>query len=243
VLTTVFVVIIAVNILVMVIDILTEAIPLGDSIANLIMGIQSGLIVTFLIVSVIFVALSMEGYFPEDFKSKKEQKLHKLQLEKASEEGVPIPKSEIKKPFIKPIEEIIGGGIALTFGILLLLQPFPTFMFNPDFLTFMRFIGLLIVLEAIIDISRGLIANHQPGTHQVLHFIKMIIKYSWIPFLLILMNRPEIFPWFSEPWIQIGIPLEFYPQYRLIIVAVIAIVCLTSIEDIYRIFKLQKYKV
>lgn len=242
VLSIVFIVVIALNILSMIINIVNDTVSPVDIIGNLIAGIQSGLLITFVIISVIFVVLSMEGYFPEDFKSKKEQKLYKQQLEKASEDGVPIPKSEIKKPFIKPVEEIIGGGIGLTFGTILLLQPFPTFMFNPDFLIFMRFIGLLIVLESVIDISRGILGNRQPGTHQFLHFIKLLIKYSWIPFLLFLMNHPEIFPWFSEPWIQIGIPVEFYPQYRLIIVAVIAIVCLTSIEDIYKIIKIQRYK-
>ena len=178
VLCIVFAVIIAVNILVMVINIITEGAPLADSIGNLITGIQSGLFITFVIVSVIFVALSMEGYFPEDFKSKKEQKLHKLQKEKASMEGVPISKEKVKKPFIKPVEEIIGAGIGLTFGAIILFQPFPTYMFNPDFLIFLRFIGLLIVIEGIMDISRGILGVHQPRTHQVLHFLTIIVKFS-----------------------------------------------------------------
>jgi hypothetical protein len=242
VLSIVFAVIFVLNILSMITDVLTEGALLGDSIWNMISGIQSGLLITFVIISGIFIALSMEGYFPEDFKSKKEQRMYKQQLELASEKGVSIVKEEVKKPFIKPIEEIIGGGIALTFGMILLFQPFPTYMLIPDFLVLLRFFGLLIVIESTLDISRGILGNHQPGTHQLLHVIKMLIKYSWIPFLIMLMNSPGIFPWFSEPWIQVGIPLEFYPQYRMIIGVFITIICLTSIEDIYRIIKIQNYK-
>jgi len=40
-------------------------------IGGLITGIQSGLLISFAIVTIIFVALSHEGNFPEDFKSRK----------------------------------------------------------------------------------------------------------------------------------------------------------------------------
>jgi hypothetical protein len=56
------------------------------------------------------------------------------------------------------------------------------------------------------------------------------------------MNRPEIFPWFSEPWIHVGIPVEAYGLYRGILSLIIAITCLTTIENIYNIIKIQKYK-
>ncbi|GAG60849.1 unnamed protein product [marine sediment metagenome] len=58
----------------------------------------------------------------------------------------------------------------------------------------------------------------------------------------ILMNRPEIFPLFSEPWIHVGIPVEAYGFYRGIFTLFIAITCLTTIENIYNIIKIQKYK-
>jgi hypothetical protein len=241
----VFAIIIILNVVGMVTSILTEVVSLEQLIEGFAMGIQMGLLVSFVIISIIFVALSMEGYFPEDFKSKKEQRLRKQELEKAVEAGMPISEVMAKplKPFIKPIGEVIGASIGLIFGVLLLFQPFPTFMFIPDFLVILRFAGLLLITEGILDISRGIIGNRKPETHQVIHIFIIGVKLLWIPLFVYLMNRPEIFPYFSEPWVQLGIPVEFYDEYRLGFVALIVIVCLTTIEDIYRIFKLQKYKV
>ncbi len=213
-------------------------------IGGLFTGIQSGLLISFVIVTVIFVALSMEGYFPEDFKSKKEQKLMKQLREKESEEDVSASKT-LKpplKPFIKPGETIIGGGIALVFGIILLSQPFPTYMLLPDFIAILRIFGLLTMIEGSLDISRGILGNRRHSTHQALHVILITLKLSAIPLLGFLMNHPEIFPWFSEPWIHVGISVEFYGLYRGIIAFIIAITCLTTIENIYNIIKIQKYK-
>ena len=241
----VFAVIIILNLVGMIASILTEVISWELLIDGFVTGIQMGLLASFVIISIIFVVLSMEGYFPEDFKSKKQQRLLKLEREKSVEAGLSVSEITAKplKPFIKPIGEVIAASIGLIFGVLLLFQPFPTFMFISDFLVVLRFAGLLLTFECILDISRGIIGNRKPETHQVLHVFIIVIKFLWIPLLLYLMNRPEIFPYFSEPWIQVGIPVEFYNIYRLGFLALIVIVCLTTIEDFYKIFKLQKYKV
>ncbi|MBY9019673.1 MAG: hypothetical protein KGD67_01350 [Candidatus Lokiarchaeota archaeon] len=213
-------------------------------IGGLITGIQTGLLLAFTIVTIIFVALSMEGYFPEDFKSEKEKKLMKQLREQEIEEGVAVsqPLKKPLKPFIKPTGEIIGGGIGLVFGIILLSQPFPTYMFFPDFLMILRVFGLITMLESSLNISRGIIGNRRPKTHQVLHALIIPLKLSVIPLIGILMNRPEIFPIFSEPWIHVGIPVEAYGLYRGILGVIIAITFLTTIENIYNIVKIQKYK-
>jgi hypothetical protein len=243
-LSIVFAVIVSLVIIGMIASFFTGSGSFETLVGGLITGIQSGLLLSFTIVSIVFVALSMEGYFPEDFKSKKEQKLMKHLREQEIEEGVPASQTlkQPLKPFIKPAGEIIGGGIGLIFGIVLLSQPFPTYMFFPDFLMILRVFGLITMLECSLDISRGIIGNRRPKTHQVLHAIIIPLKLSAIPLLIILMNRPEIFPFFSEPWIHIGIPLEFYDEYRALISVIIAIVCLTTIENIYNIIKIQKYK-
>jgi len=98
------------------------------------------------------------------------------------------------------------------------------------------------LIEGCLNISRGIIGNHHPEKHQVIHGFLILVKLSAVPLLIILMNQPEIFPIYSEMWVPVGIPVEFYDEYRAIIAIVIVIVCLTTIEDIYRIFKLQKYK-
>ena len=241
---SVFAVIVSLVIIGLIVSFFTGNGSFGTLVGGLITGVQTGLLLSFTIVSIIFVALSMEGYFPEDFKSKKELKLMKQLREQELEEGIVVSQTlkQPLKPFIKPAGEIIGGGIGLIFGIVLLSQPFPTYMFFPDFLMILRFFGLITMLEGSLDISRGIIGNRRPKTHQVLHALIIPLKLSVIPLIVILMNRPEIFPWFSEPWIHVGIPVEGYGLYRGILGLIIVITCLTTIENIYNIVKIQKYK-
>ena len=243
VLSIVFAVIVSLQIFGLIISALTELVNFWDMIGGLVAGIQSGLLFSFTIVTIIFVVLSMEGYFPEDFQSKKDQKKHRELVEQAADEGLPISRTgKVMKPFIKPIGEIIGGGISLIFGLIFLIQPFPAVIFFPEFLLLLRGFGLVWLIEGCLDISRGIIGNHLPEKHQIIHGFIIVVKLAAVPLLVILMNRPDIFPVFSEMWVHVGIPVEFYDTYRGIVAIVIAIVCLTTIEDFYRIAKLQKYK-
>jgi uncharacterized membrane-anchored protein len=241
----VFVVIIALTLFGSVMSYFTELTSFETMIASIVEGIQVGLLTAFAIITIIFAALSMEGYFPEDFKSKKEQRMKRELVKKAAAEGLPYSEEERKliKPFIKPVGEIIGGCIGLIFGIIFLLQPFDPNILLPDFSILLRFFGAIITIQGSLDISRGIIGNHKPATHQVIHGFTIAAKLAVIPLLIILMNRPEIFPWFSTPWIQVGIPVEFYEPYRVIMTVIIVIVCLTTIEDIYKIIKIEKYKI
>ncbi len=72
--------------------------------------------------------------------------------ERDIEEGVSTLVRRPLKPFIKPGETIVGGGIALIFGIVFLTQPFPTYMLLPDFIAILRIFGLLTMIESSIDI-------------------------------------------------------------------------------------------
>lgn len=232
VLTVVFAVIIVLNAVGLVFNVLSGTVDLGQLIEGLANGIQLGLLFSFVIISIIFVVLSMEGYFPEDLKSKR----------KLKEEKKRIAAGKPPKVFIKPVGEIIGGGIGLIVGIVFLVQPFPTYMFVADFLLLLRFFGILMIIGGLVDITRGVIGNRNPGTHQVIHVFKILLKIAAIPFLVVLMNRPEIFPWFSTPWVFVGIPAEFYDAYRIGMIVLIVIVALTTIDDIYKIVKLESYK-
>ena len=241
----VFVVIIALTVFGSIVSYFTNITSFETMIASMVEGIQVGLLAAFAIITIIFTALSMEGYFPEDFKSKKEQRMKKELVKKAAAEGLPYSEVGEKpiKPFIKPVGEIIGGCIGLIFGIIFLLQPFDPTILLPDFSNLLRFFGAIIIIQGSLDISRGIIGNHKPTTHQVIHGFAIAAKLAVIPLMIILMNNPGIFPWFSTPWIQVGLPVEFYEPYRTIIIVIIVIVCLTTIEDIYKIIKIEKYKV
>jgi hypothetical protein len=214
-----------------------------DTIWDGIMGIQIGLLIMFAIITIVFVVLSMEGYFPEDFMSKKELEKRNKEPYKAVEKEKPL------KPFIKPIGEIIGGSIGLIFGVFLLIQPllFIFSLMDIEFRLFLQFAGIFMITEGVLDIIRGLIGKRQPLAHQVVHAITIGVKLASISVVVLMMNRPEIFPILivqnpGEALINIGVAPEFYTLFRIIAGLIIAIVALSTIENFYKIYKLESYK-
>ncbi len=213
-----------------------------DSFWDGVMGFQIGLLIAFAVLTIIFVALSLEGYFPEDFMSAKS--LDKMKDEK----GITEEKERPSKPFIKPVGEIIGGLFGLIIGVLFIVQPFPflTAIIDAEFLLFLQFAGAFMLAEGIIDLIRGLIGNRQLRIHQMIHGILIVVKLSSISVVILMMNRPEIFPILitntpGGPLINIGIVPGFYNIFRAIAGLVIAAVALSTIEDFYRIYKAEKY--
>jgi len=214
-----------------------------DTIWDGIMGIQIGLLIAFAVITIIFVALSMEGYFPEDFMSKKE-------LEKREKEpGRAVEKEKPLKPFIKPLGEIIGGSLGLIFGVFLIVQPLP-FIFSImdiEFRLFLQFAGIFIIVEGVLDIIRGLIGYRQPLVHQVIHAITVGVKLASISVVILMMNRPDIFPILvveqpSGVLTNIGLAPGFYGLFRGIAGLIIVIVALSTIDNFYKIYKLESYK-
>jgi hypothetical protein len=247
----VFAIVIGITLISQIVNFIFGNVDFWQLFGNIIQGIQIGCLSTFAIITIIFVALSMEGYFPEDFKSKKIREKEKQQLELAREKGIPI--SEIKKrpvkPYIKPIGVIIGGVIAIIVGIFFIVLPIPavTSLIDPEFLLYLQFAGLFILVEGILDLSRGLIGNRQFFTHQIIHGITIGVKLASISVVILMMLRPEIFPILvvNEPGdtlINIGIAPEYYAIFRGIAGVIIAVIVLTTIEDFYRIYKAEKYK-
>ena len=222
-----------------------------NSILDAISGLQLGLLVAFVVITIIFVALSMEGYFPEDFKSKKTIEKEKQKYETAREEGIPISAIKIKplKPYIKPAGEIVGGFIGIIFGVILIVQPTPviTNLIDTEFLIFLQFAGLFMVAQSALGLIRGLIGNRQMIAHQIIHAITIIVKLTSISVVILMMNRPEIFPILvvdnpSASFVNIGIAPEFYSIFRVISWVIIAIIVLTTIENFIGITKAEKYK-
>jgi hypothetical protein len=240
VLTVVFSVIIGIA---FIIQILNLVFGNYETLGDVIMGIQMGLLIAFAVITIIFVVLSMEGYFPEDFKSKKS-------IEKAKEEvGVSDVKEKALKPFIKPVGEIIGGSFAIVIGVLFIVQPFPfiTSLIDREFLLYLQFAGIFIIIEGALDLIRGLIGNRQPIAHQAVHGITIAVKLASISVIILMMNKPDIFPILviqqpSEPLLNIGIAPEFYDLFRVIAGVIIALVALSTVENFYKIYKLESYK-
>jgi hypothetical protein len=247
----VFALVVTIVIITQVLEVIFGGTSFGQFIGNFFQGIQLGFLISFVIITVIFVALSMEGYFPEDFKSKKELKKYQEQLEIAREKG--IPDSELKKmptkPFIKPAGEIIGGILGIVFGVFLIAQPIPaiTSLIDPEFLVYLQLAGIFMLVEGILDVNRGLIGNRQMFAQQIIHGITIGVKLVSISVIILMMNRPEIFPILvinqpGDALINIGLAPEFYGLFRGIAGLLIALVALSTLEDFYKIYKAEKYK-
>lgn len=248
VLTIIFLVIIAIGIFSTVFNIIT-----GDLAEALnFFSFFTGFFSAFTIVTIIFVLLSMEGYFPEDFKSERELKKEARRLEIAQEKGLPISSRTGKplKPFISPIGEIIGGIVVIIIGVFLITFPIPGLVnsMNPGFLLILGVFGLLIIIEGGLDTTRGVIGNYKVKTHQIIHIITIGVKLASIPLVVILWSRPDIIPFLiwdnsTNTLVNIGVTPEFYDLCRNIMAVIIVITIITPIEDIYKIIKLEKYKV
>ena len=252
VLIIVFLVIIAINIITPIINVIFENINEEEIVDSLATGLQAGLLGAFAVITIIFVALSMQGYFPEDFKSKKSLKEQEKQVKLAKERDLAYETKEGKplKPFIKPVGEIIGGVILITIGLFLFIQPIPGLnkLIDPEFLLLVRFGSLFVITEGFFDLTRGLIGNRQINTHQIIHVITIIVKLSSISIAVLMMMHPEIFPIIivdepSDTFQNIGVAPEFYGTFRAIATLVITGMALLTIENFYNIYKLQKYKI
>ncbi|MHA2400420.1 MAG: HAAS signaling domain-containing protein [Promethearchaeota archaeon] len=205
-------------------------------------GMQWGFLAAFAVISIVFVALSMEGYLPEDFQTKRTKEEVK--------NGVQISVRERKpaKKIIKPAEDIIGGVIGIVFGMVLIIQPIQALnaVIHTEFLVLLQLAGLFMIGESGLELTRGLIGNRQIRAHQILHGATIVIKLASISVIVLMMNRPEIFPilvveeW-GQPLINIGVSPQFYGLFRGIAGLIIAIVALSTIENMYKIYKLENY--
>jgi hypothetical protein len=211
-----------------------------------------GIFLAATIITIIFVALSMQGYLPEDFKSKSELRREQRELEIAREKGFPTSPKTGKplKPFIKPAGEIVGGILGIGFGFFLLIIPIPALveLLNPEFILLLRIIGLISIIEGSFNLTRGLIGNEQPQTHQKILVMTLMLKFASLAVVVIMWNRPDIFPIFNwnnetSTFINIGIATQFYDVYKIVFTVIILFTVVGIIEDLYNIIKLENYKV
>ena len=203
----------------------------------------------FLVISVIFVVLSMEGYFPEDFTSKSERERREKELQKAEEMGLPkSPKTGKQlKPFVKPLEKLVGGAFGMVFAIILIVQPVPGLfkLMSVEFRVYLILFGVLFLLDAVTSFVRGGLGNRYPLVHQIIQGSTIILKLIAFPMFLMLANNPEIVPiiyWDETGLMLVQIPTEFISSYTfsMILLGIVILVSITA--NVYEIYKLQKYK-
>jgi len=212
-------------------------------------GYTLGFFASFTIITAIFVALSMEGYLPEDFISKEEKQKKEKALQKAKEMGMPIsPKTgKPMKPFVNKWEKLIGGAIGAIIGIILITQPVPGFfaLMDAEFRLYLLLIGVLSLIDALTTITRGILGNTRVEIHQAIQIFTIVLKIVAIPILILIFMRPEIVPiiyWNGSTFIDMGIPIEFYGSFRITLGILTAIFSISIAANVYETVKLERYK-
>ncbi|MHA1731862.1 MAG: HAAS signaling domain-containing protein [Promethearchaeota archaeon] len=192
-------------------------------------GIWLGLFAVFTIVTVIFVALSMEGFLPED-----------LHHERPSEAG----KNGGAKPLVKVGETTFGGIAGLVGGIILIMLP--TIMdgssaikFPPAFYTFLLYMGATSVATGILDLSRVFLGNNYPAAHGTIHGVTAAVSFISAALLVFLALHPEILPWYAHGeagngLVLVQIPAEYIPRFRLVVGILVAVSILDGCSKIYK---------
>lgn len=201
-------------------------------------NIFNGFAIGALIISAIFVFLSMEGYLPEDFKTKEE----KEKIQELRQKGIshPVEKVEKVENPIKMGELIFGSILALIFGLLLVTQTGTLFgmTFNPLFTNVLRYAGILIVVSGILKFGRIAMGQKNITGHQILMGIDLITSLLGIPIALIIVNNPEIFPFFDVLGVE-----DIYNGITLGFKIIIGLTVLGVCVDSYELFALpQKHE-
>lgn len=166
---------------------------IGTAILQFLSGIWTGSLQVALIIILIFVGLSMEGFMPEDFSGRKEEKAASLKDQKIGS----VAHSPLK---IK--DAIFEGTLELVMGIILLtLRPdsLPELL-TARFVYYLQIMGIINVIQGPIIISRGLIGNRNVTRHQLLMIVHTFINLLGIPIIFgmkqdiaLLLPNPAIF--------------------------------------------------
>ncbi len=204
----------------------------------------------FFLITLIYVALSMEGYLPEDFKSKKELEKEKHQLEKAKKENAPISPKTGKplKPIVKPGEKIFGGICGLIFAVFLIVLSFRTIVpaLNADLAFIIRIVGIFNAIDGGITITKGALGNKNITGQQAALVAEAILKFASISVFMLILTSPEVIQifYFENTGLRYTtIPKELYEAFRNIWTLFIIIQILSAIFDVYKAGNLVRYKV
>ncbi len=222
-------------------------------------GVYIGFLIVIVIVSGLFVFLSMEGYLPEDFgelprylgliiqsktadmisererrefitietkeKIRETKTKTKETITQAKENIIEAKEkvSEAHKKAKKKIRTVSTGDLiarsilGIIFGLVCIIQPFYILepYFELEFLEWLRFFGLVVLIGALIEVIRLAIGANNIGGQKVMLVINGLFNIAYFPLLIYLINRPDIFPIYLFSGFQIsaitpGLVLDIY---------------------------------
>ncbi|NHI94131.1 MAG: hypothetical protein EAX96_16695 [Candidatus Lokiarchaeota archaeon] len=244
------VIVISISILVAIIGGITTFITGGDWAGAVLNGfsiIMPGVVGIFVVITLVFTYLSMEGYYLEDlkemFRSEEEKKAYK-ELQVQIEMGLP-PKPKEPELIKSPSELTAGGIVQLIIGFLFIIQPIGGFitLFQPLFLLLVKLGGFVIILEGILDLLNGLFAFWTYVTHKGFIIASAIASLLSIPIFIIFFMNPQIFPiiaWSQATGLIVhGIRTDYYWIYYLVTFLIIGGTIGGAIDQFYKASKFR----
>ena len=167
---------------------------------NFAIGLSLGLLITFNVVTFIFVGLSMQGLLPEDFKRitisrRPVQEQTQTTETRATQMTAPIAKRQFK--FFRRGEVLIIGIIGIIAGLFLLTLP--TVIFKPfmgtyittDLIRWLAVIGILLLVASLIRLIQAII-GYRERIQQILNISHIVPTLVNIPFFIALYDREAI---------------------------------------------------
>ncbi|MFX0100250.1 MAG: hypothetical protein ACFFCS_11765 [Candidatus Hodarchaeota archaeon] len=210
----------------------------ASAIWSMLSGLQGGIFVSFTIVTLIFVWLSMEGYMPRDF--------DEMECEEVKTKG-----KKLKNPFSRS-GKLFEAGAGLVFALLAITQPFQFLnaSMHPDFLVGIRWLGILWLISSLLNLSEALVGTKHLTILQSIKFIGTIVGLFGLGFILMLIQRPDIIPYFNigpgGVLVAEIMPEEFYIYAKGGLIVLVVIIIIASLAEVIETIllrnKVKKYQ-
>jgi hypothetical protein len=197
----------AINLTVFIVKLVIE--PEWQLLWEFVTSIWASLVPVAVVIAVIFIGLSMEGFFPEDLKDseKDHSRVHikteydsvkaeikaEIQSEIKAEINKDFMKKELRKKKKHPVQpgDLISSGIfSLIFAYLIFTQPWGLLLnfLRPEYLIYLKAYAVIPLAEGIIELTRGVIGKNNIFGQRVFMLGNVVVDILSITFLIQVKN-------------------------------------------------------
>ncbi len=245
------VLIVAVNFLSLLLGIPNES--FGVLIGNFWEGIWSGFGTGFIIVTCLFVYLSMQGFLPGDINffdqmATKDQTKKVTPTSQVDDPSLVTTPSSYRQPSDSPLiprkryktGEFLGEVImGFIFGIIMIFLPF--FNFEPyipfPLMLWIQIFGVIILVSAFVSLTQLLVGNNLRA-QQGLHIVQAFLNGLYIPLFLQLKLNPIIL---IDP-LQSYLPdADIVKAVNIGVIVVIVLTSISIVSEFFKVVKLELY--
>ena len=146
-----------------------------ELVISILQGIFDAWITVFLIGTIVWVALSMEGYLPEDIGIKDEKTL-----------SFKTHTHNENRKELKPAGFIASGIFEMIIGFVFVIQPFGILAsyFPAEFAQYIAYSGVLTIIEGFLTLGRGFVGKKNAAGHRLFMGLVLGVKIGEIYLLV-----------------------------------------------------------